>query len=84
MTIAGSIARTEMESVKFVLFGLWIICVCGEVVDKAGGPVPLVIWHGMGKEGIIYMYSGEAAHLSCSVVQSSSAVCSILSRRLLL
>lgn len=48
MTTAGSIARTEMESVKFVLFGLWIICVCGEVVDKAGGPVPLVIWHGMG------------------------------------
>lgn len=42
-----------MESVKFVLFGVWIICVCGEVVDKAGGPVPLVIWHGMGKEGNI-------------------------------
>ncbi|XP_018420016.1 PREDICTED: palmitoyl-protein thioesterase 1 [Nanorana parkeri] len=38
-----------MEGVKFVVFAVWIVAVCGETfVDKAGAPVPLVIWHGMG------------------------------------
>ncbi|KAM9319506.1 palmitoyl-protein thioesterase 1 [Gastrophryne carolinensis] len=32
-----------MERVKLALAGLWLVSVCA-----AGGPVPLVIWHGMG------------------------------------
>lgn len=60
MTTPGSGFHSDMEAVKFVVFGLCFVAVCGESsVGNAGVPVPLVIWHGMGKEGNGW---GKAVH----------------------
>ncbi|XP_075051369.1 palmitoyl-protein thioesterase 1 [Mixophyes fleayi] len=43
-----SAGRWNMKGLSLVVSALWLLEVCGNPPQRGGGPVPLVIWHGMG------------------------------------